>query len=126
MKITKTTNNSKLSVQSLQLSETETNETQNLILTLLMRHLKMKKSPNLLPLIKNKLFNKKKLMTLHLKHKNRKIRLFSSQRKKVKCLLDSVLTPKKSTKCTLTEEKEVNKSLFLRSRKRLISKKSKD
>ncbi len=125
LKITKTTNNSKLSVRSLQLSETETKETRNSISTLLMPHLKMIKNPNLFCSIKNKLFKNKKLTTLHLKHKSRKFRSFRSQRKKAKRLLDLVSTLKKSTKCTLTEEKEANKSSFLRSKKRLKSKKSK-
>jgi hypothetical protein len=76
--------------------------------------------------MKNKLFKRKKPMTLHHNHKNLKFKFFNSPKRKVKKLLDSVSILKKSTKCTLTEDKEANKSSFLKSRKRQKYKKLKD
>lgn len=76
--------------------------------------------------MKSKLFKRKKPMTLLHNHKNLKFKFFNSPKRKEKKLLDSVSILKKSTKCTLTEDKEVSKSSFLKSKKRQKSKKSKD
>lgn len=65
-------------------------------------------------------------MTLLHNHKNLKFKFYNFPKRKAKKLLGSVSILKRSTKCTLTEDKEANKLSFQKSKKRQKSKKSKD